>query len=264
MPGKVAANSVQPGLAAEPVDDPKPPKLRSTRIAGLLERRHAATARPPRETPREGPPRQGRSRPGASLARRVRRANGAGKRFLPGLRPLAAAGRTLAFQSTARMCITGRISIDPIAASGIFSASPIASLRSRASISTKPARISRVSANGPSVDESLRFRTRIVTAVCGASSLGHDQIPTGLEKTIVGHRILSELGALLRREAIKRAALEIDQACILHGDLALVHRRYLSTGAACFRHSRENYFWWLCGPQPYVCVSGTSLQESVD
>ena len=37
------------------------------------------------------------------------------------------------------MCITGRISIDPIAASGIFSASLIASLRSRASMSTKPA-----------------------------------------------------------------------------------------------------------------------------
>ena len=68
------------------------------------------------------------------------------------------------------MCITGRISIDPTAASGIFSASPIASLRSRASMSTKPAKISRVSAKGPSVDESLPFRTRIVTAVYGASS----------------------------------------------------------------------------------------------
>ena len=213
---------------------------------------------PRRETPREGPPRrQGReAAQGASLARRVRRANGAGKRILPGLRPLAAARRSLAFQSAARMCITGRISIDPIAASGIFSASPIASLRSRASMSTKPARISRVSANGSSVDESFAVpdadRHRGLRRF---QRLGHDQIPTGLEKTIVGHRVLSELGALLRREAIKRAALEIDQACILHCDLAVVHRRYLSTGAAWFRHSLANYFWWLCGPQPYVCVS---------
>jgi inosine-uridine nucleoside N-ribohydrolase len=60
---------------------------------------------------------------------------------------------------------TGRTSMLPVDASGIFAASRSASSRSVASIRMKPSSCSLVSANGPSVTSVSRFRTRTVFAV---------------------------------------------------------------------------------------------------
>ena len=53
----------------------------------------------------------------------------------------------------------------PRLAIGVFAATWMASLRSRASISMNPPSCSFVSANGPSVEKTLPFRTRMVVAV---------------------------------------------------------------------------------------------------
>jgi hypothetical protein len=58
----------------------------------------------------------------------------------------------------------GRTSMLPRRANGIFAATWMASFRSRASIRMNPPSCSVVSAKGPSVADSLPFRTRTVVA----------------------------------------------------------------------------------------------------
>jgi len=75
----------------------------------------------------------------------------------------------------------GRTSMVPRRAIGMLAAMRTASLRSRASMMMKPERCSLVSANGPSVVDSLPSRTRTEMAADGASSaLAKTQFPLRL------------------------------------------------------------------------------------